>query len=109
MLKQVAKDQVLELNAAHPIVVNLNQLRKSNRDAAKLVSQQLLDNVMVQSGIPFDLQAGCDRQFDLLGKYLDLAIQREGGASRSTTSENEPEIIIEDVPSSSEPRKSALK
>ena len=52
---------MLELNAAHPIVVNLNQLRKTDRKTAKLVAQQFLDNVLVQSGIPFDLQAGCDR------------------------------------------------
>ena len=29
---------ILELNAAHPIVVNLNQLRKINKTAAKLVA-----------------------------------------------------------------------
>ena len=61
MLKQIAKDQILELNAAHPIIVNLNQLRKVNNKGAELVAHQLFDNVMVQSGIPFDLQAGCDR------------------------------------------------
>ena len=46
---------MLELNAAHPIVVNLNELRKQNKTAAKLVAHQFMDNVLVQSGIPFDL------------------------------------------------------
>jgi HSP90 family molecular chaperone len=54
-MNRLAKDNTLELNAAHPIVVNLNQLRKTNKDAAQLVAKQLLDNVMIQSGIPFDL------------------------------------------------------
>jgi len=62
-LNRAKKESVLELNAAHPIVVNLNQLRKQNKTAAKLVALQFLDNVLVQSGIPFDLQAGCERQY----------------------------------------------
>ena len=60
-LEQMTKDQTLELNAAHPIIVNLNQLRKTNKVASKLVARQFLDNVLVQSGIPFDLQSGTDR------------------------------------------------
>ena len=69
----------MELNAAHPIVVNLNQLRKSNKHktAAKLVAEQFLDNVMVQSGIPFDFQVGTNRQFKLIERYLDLIVNSE--------------------------------
>jgi HSP90 family molecular chaperone len=52
-VNRLAKDNTFELNASHPIVVNLNQLRKTNKEAASLVAKQLLDNVMVQSGIPF--------------------------------------------------------
>ena len=73
-MQKMAKDNTLELNAAHPLVVNLNQVRKHNKKAAGLVARQLLDNVMVQSGIPFNLQTGTDRQYELLGNYLDLQI-----------------------------------
>ena len=54
-MNRAKKESVLELNAAHPIVLNLNQLRKQNKTAASLVLQRFLDNVLVQSGIPFDL------------------------------------------------------
>jgi HSP90 family molecular chaperone len=54
-MSRMSKDNTLELNAGHPIVVNLNQLRKTNKDMATLVAKQLLDNVMISSGIPFDL------------------------------------------------------
>lgn len=75
---------MLELNAAHPIVVNLNQLRKTDRKTAKLVAQQFLDNVLVQSGIPFDLQAGCDRQFRLIDTFLEMSVnQDEDKATRA--------------------------
>ena len=60
-MNRLAKDNNLELNAAHPIIVNLNQLRKTNKVAATLVAKQLLDNVMVQSGIPFNINDGTDR------------------------------------------------
>jgi HSP90 family molecular chaperone len=48
------KDQTLEINPSHPIIVNLNHLRKTNAKLATLVSKQLIDNVMLQSGVPFD-------------------------------------------------------
>jgi len=51
-----AADSTLELNASHPIIVNLNQVRKVDKSTAGLVAQQLLNNVMVQSGIPCDMQ-----------------------------------------------------
>jgi HSP90 family molecular chaperone len=65
-MNRLAKDNNLELNAAHPIIVNLNQLRKTNKVVATLVANQLLDNVMVQSGIPFNINDGTDRQYKLI-------------------------------------------
>jgi hypothetical protein len=38
-MNKLAKDNTLELNAAHPIVVNLNQLRKVNKEYAGLVAR----------------------------------------------------------------------
>ena len=76
-MSRLAKDNTLELNAAHPIVVNLNHLRKTNKEAASLVARQLLDNVMVQSGIPFNMQDGTDRQYKLLNSYLELMVEKD--------------------------------
>jgi len=45
----------LELNASHPVIVNLNQLRKSgDKKNSSMISRQLLDNVLTQTGIPYD-------------------------------------------------------
>jgi len=65
-MNKLAKENTLELNAAHPIIVNLNQLRKTNKVVATLVAKQLLDNVMVSSGIPFNIHDGTERQYKLL-------------------------------------------
>jgi len=86
-MDQLGKNQTLELNAAHPLVVNLNALRKKDQKAAGLVARQLLDNVMVESGIPFNIQAGTERQYTLLNNYLDLLVNNddvETEASRKT-------------------------
>ena len=47
-------NQTLEINAAHPIIVNLNHLRKTDPALASIVCRQMLDNVLLQSGVPFD-------------------------------------------------------
>jgi TNF receptor-associated protein 1 len=54
-LDHIAQEQTLELNTSHPIIVNLNGLRKKNKVVASLVCRQLLDNVMVASGIPYNV------------------------------------------------------
>lgn len=58
-----AADSTLELNGSHPIIVNLNQVRKVDKATAGLVAQQLLNNVMVASGIPFDLNNSTTQKF----------------------------------------------
>lgn len=55
-MAQQFNNQTLEINPAHPIIVNLNYLRKADAKLASLVSKQLLDNILLQSGIPFDTQ-----------------------------------------------------
>lgn len=44
-MQQMAKDNTMELNASHPIIVNLNQLRKTDKARAGLIAQSLLENV----------------------------------------------------------------
>ena len=78
-LSQIAAEQTLELNTSHPIVVNLNTLRKKNKTAASLALRNMIDNVMISSGIPYDIQKGTERQFKLINSYLELALNLEDG------------------------------
>lgn len=71
-IQRMQKENTLELNASHPIVVNLNNLRKSNKVMASLVAKQLLDNVMIQSGIPFDMNEGIDRRYKMIARFLEM-------------------------------------
>ena len=104
-LAAASKESTLELNAANPLIVNLNQLRKTNKVAAKLVAEQLLDNVMVQSGIPCDLSKGTERQYKLLGSYLELLVNKDQPATRSL----EEDESTTSGQSSGETKQSALK
>ena len=116
-MNRAKKESVLELNAAHPIVLNLNQLRKQNKTAASLVLQRFLDNVLVQSGIPFDLQAGCENQYKMIDSYLELIVNASadsdtGSAKRATISDkndNAQEVIIESGNAGSGDKASAMK
>ena len=55
IMKNAAKDQTLEINASHPIIVNLNQLRKKDKVTGSLIAKKLMDSVLLISGIPFDM------------------------------------------------------
>lgn len=44
---------------------------------ASLVAKQLLDNVMIQSGIPYDMNEGVDRRYKLINSYLELTTEQE--------------------------------
>lgn len=110
-MNKMAKDNTLELNAGHPIVVNLNQLRKTNKEMAGLVARQLLDNVMVSSGIPFNLNEGTDRQYKLISSYLELMVEREPAqASRKEIPMPEEPILkkAQDMRSSSSDKKQVV-
>ncbi len=66
--------------------MNLNYLRKKNPQLAGLVSQQMLDNVFIQSGIPFDMSKSSKRGYQLMEKMLDANLEvqeiKEGGPQR---------------------------
>lgn len=87
-LEQAFGNQTLEINPAHPIIVNLNHLRKQDIKLGSLVAKQLLDNILLQSGIPYDTSKGINRSYQLLEKILDSAI----GEDVSTRKLKEPEV-----------------
>ena len=54
-LEAMSHNQTLEINSQHPMIMKLNELRKVDSVKAAKVSKQLLDNVLMSSGIPHDL------------------------------------------------------
>ncbi|CDW77637.1 molecular chaperone hsp90 [Stylonychia lemnae] len=65
------KDQTLEINASHPIIVNLNYLRKHDAKLASLATHTLIDNINLLNGTPADVLKLKDRSFEMLEKFLD--------------------------------------
>jgi len=55
------KNNTLEINPRHPIIVKLNALRKRDPKRAGALAQQVMENVLLSSGIPFNLQESCKR------------------------------------------------
>lgn len=69
-------DQTLEINPNHSMILKLNLLRKKDPKKASMVSKQLLDNVLLASGVPHDLQSGAERNLKVLDDYLQLKVDR---------------------------------
>ena len=51
--------------------MNLNHVRKLNPKLASLLSKQLLDNILLQSGVPFETQKATERSYQVIEQVLD--------------------------------------
>lgn len=67
---QAAKNNTLEINIKHPIMIGLNELRKNDSKVAKKVARQMMDNVLMQAGIPFDMNQAVNRNNSILEEYV---------------------------------------
>ena len=72
-----AESQTLEINPGHPIIVNLNHLRKIDASLASLISHKMLDNIMMQSNIAVDINKSQSRAYTVLDKILDAELGLE--------------------------------
>ena len=87
--EQATKDQTLEINPNHPIIVKLNKLRKMDTNSAAMLLREMFDHVMLQSGIPYDIQKSSDRSYKVIEMLLDY--------KTSGIDDGQPQIVIEDV------------
>ncbi len=60
------KDYIVEINPSNDLIVNLNQLRKSNPRLASLALKQLYETGLMQSGIPFNNKDMIQRNYKIL-------------------------------------------
>ena len=71
-MEQLNKNNTLEINPNHPIIIKLNALRKVNPAKASLLAHQMMDNVLLGSGIPYNLQESSKRNLEILNDYLNI-------------------------------------
>jgi HSP90 family molecular chaperone len=67
----MSRNNTLEINPNHGIILKLNELRKRDPKRAGLLANQMMDNVLMASGIPFNLQDSTKRNMDILNDYLN--------------------------------------
>ena len=84
---EMGKNLTFEYNPTHPIIINLNKLRKNNIKAANFNLKQLLDSCLMSANIPFDQKNFVRRinEYILLNLKSNLGNQGlvEGGQSAS--------------------------
>ncbi|CAI2359030.1 unnamed protein product [Moneuplotes crassus] len=83
------KNQAMEVNPNHPVMVKLNKLRKVDSENASLLLKEVFDNVLLQSGIPYDVMKSTQRSYKVLEMLLDY--------KTADLSDGEPQIVVEDV------------
>lgn len=67
-----SKDSInLEINPGHELIKNLNKLRNSNSDLAKLVTDQIYDNVLLTSGFLDDTREMVGRVYKILERVSE--------------------------------------
>ena len=65
------KNNTLEINPSHPIILKLNELRKRDAKKAGQLANQMMDNILLSSGIPFNLQDSTKRNLDVMNDFLN--------------------------------------
>ena len=75
-MEAMSHNQTLEINPTHPIIIKLNQLRKSDGAKASNVSKQMLDNVLMTSGIPHDMHKSATRNLNIIDSLLQMKVDR---------------------------------
>ena len=80
-----SKNNTLEINPSHPIIVKLNELRKKDSKRAGLLSKQLMDNILLSSGIPFDLNSSAKRNLDVMNDFLNVVTKDHSLLSEGET------------------------
>jgi len=61
------KNQInLEINPNHALILNLNNIKESDKELAKLVIDQMYDNALVAAGFIEDPRSMVTRVYELL-------------------------------------------
>ena len=81
-MEAITHNQTLEINPNHPIIIKLNELRKTDSKRAQNIGMHMLEGVLLSSGIPFDVSKGAKRNLTLIDDYLKMKVDRLDSASK---------------------------
>ena len=81
------KDLTLEINQFHPVIVELNNLRKTEPKMATLIAKQLLDTGLLQANLPLPNKDFVKRNFNILAQFLSVRKPNEQVLVGETTEE----------------------
>lgn len=70
---QALRNNTLEINPRHAVILKLNALRKKDPKQAGKLARSLYENVLLSQGIPFDIVQSSRHNLDTLNDFLHLA------------------------------------
>ena len=92
---EMNKNNTLEINPLHPIIVKLNSLRKKDMKKASILARQFMDTILVSAGIPHDLQDSTKRNLDTINDYLNAVTGQELPQEEALKEAKKPEKKVE--------------
>ena len=74
-LEMMSRNQTLEINSNHPIIIKINKLRKVDSDRASKAHKQLLDSALVTSGAPIDMKVSSARNLEIIDDLIKMRLK----------------------------------
>ena len=119
-LTEMSKNLTLEINPEHPLITNLNKLRKTDPKNAVFTLKQLLDLCMLSVGIPFDVKVFLQRSNKLMesnlntllnndDKLIEPMVEYESSGNSTAQTDNAEDVLNNALNASSKKRSSKVK
>jgi len=68
--KQILSSKNLEINLSHPLIKGLAVLKEKDEPFARMIVEQVLDNAMIQAGLPVESRDMVARSYKILSKTV---------------------------------------
>jgi hypothetical protein len=76
----------VEINANHQLIVKINTLRKTDSSLASLIAKTLLDQLLANASVPFNIQEANHRTTQLMERAAELRL------TNTNTEHNQPRV-----------------
>ena len=78
-MAEANRNNTLEINPEHPVIVKLNRLRKADAKKASTLAKIMMDNILMQSGIPYNIQESAKRNIEVINEYVQKITSAQEG------------------------------
>jgi TNF receptor-associated protein 1 len=75
-MEEMSRNQTLEINPHHQVMIKLNQLKNASPKKAEKVQRHFLNSVLSDSQVPHDFAESSKLNLELLDDYLQMKVNK---------------------------------